>query len=105
MQKATFITTETVHSVTSIISTLGKPIRPPKKKHNTPSVINVENVHFDWFNQYLCKGEHLQSDLDMFQFDFMFVKPHDVHALLCFNVQTEMWFWLQQLLFPEGRHC
>ena len=27
----------------------------------------------------------------------MFVKPHDVPPLLCFNVQTEMRFWLQQL--------
>ena len=64
-----------------------------------PSVIYVENVHFKWFYQYLCSGEHFQSDLDIFQFDFMFVKPHDVPPLLCFNVQTEMRFWLEQLFF------
>ena len=40
-----------------------------------------------------------------FMFDFMFVKPHDVPALLCFNVQTEMRFGVKQLLFPEGRRC
>ena len=57
-----------------------------------PSVIYVENVHFDWFNQYVCSVEHFQSDLDIFQFDFMFMKPHDVPPLLCLNVQTEMRF-------------
>ena len=36
----------------------------------------------------------------------MFVKPHDVPLLLCFNVQAEMRFWLEQLLFAEGmRHA
>ena len=35
----------------------------------------------------------------------MFVKPHHVSPLLCFNVQTEMIFWVEQLLFPEGRRC
>ena len=59
----------------------------------------MENVTFDWFNQYFCTGEHFQSDLDIFQFDFMFVKPHDVPPLLCFNVQTEMRFGVDQLLF------
>ena len=59
----------------------------------------MENVTFDWFNQYFCTGEHFQSDLDIFQFDFMFVKPHDVPPLLCFNVQTEMRFGVEQLLF------
>ena len=24
----------------------------------------MENVHFDWFNQYLCTGEHLRLDLE-----------------------------------------
>ena len=60
---------------------------------------------FDWFKQYLCTGEHSQSDLDIFQFDFMFVKPHDVPPLLCFNVQTEIRFGVEQLPFPEGRRC
>ena len=58
----------------------------------------MENVHFDWFNQYLCTGENFQSDLDIFQFDFMFMKPRDVPPLLCLNVQTDMRFLLQQLL-------
>ena len=30
---------------------------------------------------------------------FMFVKPHDVPPLLCFNVQTEMKFSAEQILF------
>ena len=29
----------------------------------------------------------------------MFLKPHDVTPLLGFNVQTEMRFWVEQLLF------
>ena len=61
------------------------------------------NVHFDWFDQYLCTGEHLQSDLDLFQFDFMFVKPHEVPPLLYANMQTEMRFGVEQLLFQSGR--
>ena len=56
-------------------------------------------------NQYLCIGEHLQSDLDIFQLDFMSVKPHDVPPLLSANVQTEIRFGVEQLLFPEGRRC
>ena len=35
----------------------------------------------------------------------MFVKPHHVPPLLCFNVQTEMRFRLKQLVFPKGRRC
>ena len=46
------------------------------------------DVHFEWFNHYWCTGEHFKSDLDIFQFDFMLVKPHDVPPLLCFNVRT-----------------
>ena len=64
------------------------------------------NVPFDLFNQYLCIGEHFQSDLDIFQFDFMSVNPYDVPPLLCVNVHTEMRFRLKQPLpFPEGRRC
>ena len=46
----------------------------------------MKNVHFDWFNHYLCTGEHFQSNLDIFQFDFMFVKPKmcpHCFALMC----------------------
>ena len=32
-----------------------------------PPLIYVENVHFDLFNQYLCTGDHIQSDLDIYQ--------------------------------------
>ena len=67
--------------------------------------MTVENVHFDWFNQYSCTGEHFQLDLDIFQFNFRLVKPHDVSPLLCVNVQTEMWVRLKQLLFQEGSRC
>ena len=35
----------------------------------------------------------------------MVVKPHDVPPLLCFNVQTEMRFGVEQLMFLEGRRC
>ena len=31
-------------------------------------------------------------DLDVFRFDFMFVRPRDVPLICCFNVQTEMKF-------------
>ena len=79
--------------------TLGNPFAYPGINITHLSVIYVENVHFDWFKQYLYTGEHFQSDLDIFQFDFMFVKPHDVPPLLCFNVQTEMRFGVEQLLF------
>ena len=56
-----------------------------RKTLRTPSVIYVENVHFDWFNEYLHTREHFQSDLNIFQFDIMFVKPHDVPPLHCLN--------------------
>ena len=78
--------------------TLGDPFAYPGINITRPFSYLRGNVHFDWFNQYLCTGEHFQSDLDIFQFDFMFVKPHDVTPLLCFNVQTEMRFWVEQLL-------
>ena len=35
----------------------------------------------------------------------MFVKPHDVPPLFCFDVQTDMCFLLLQLMSPEGRRC
>ena len=72
--------------------TLGETIR-------TTSGIYVESVHLDWFIRCLCTGKHLQSDLDIFRFDFMFVKPPNVPPLFCSNDQTDMIFWLQQLLF------
>ena len=31
--------------------------------------------------------------------------PHDVPPLLCFNVQTKRIFWVEKLLFPDGRRC
>ena len=74
-------------------NTLGKPFAHVRKTWHSPSDIYVENVHFDWFNQYLCTGEHFQSDLDIFRFDFMFMKPHYVPPLLCFNVQTDIFFF------------
>ena len=69
--------------------------------HSPPFGIYVENIHFDWFNRCLCTGHHFQSDLDIFRFDFMFTKPHDVPSMFCFNVQTDMRFLLQQLLAPN----
>ena len=36
---------------------------------------------------------------------FYVCETHNVLPLLCFNVQTEMRFWVEQLLFPEGRRC
>ena len=35
----------------------------------------------------------------------MFVNPHDVPPLFCFDVQTDMCFLLLQLMSPEGRRC
>ena len=37
-------------------------------------------------------GEHFLLDLDIFQLDFMFVKPCDVPPMFCFNMQTDMKF-------------
>ena len=71
------------------------------KTKRTPSDIYVENVRFDWFNQYFCTGEHP----DIFLFDFMFVKSHDVPRLFCFNVQNDITLLLEQLLFPGGSRC
>ena len=45
----------------------------------------------------------MQSDLDIFQFDFMSVKPHDVAPLLRAKVQTEMRLWSRTAPVPEGR--
>ena len=50
---------------------------------------------------------------DLMKFDFMSVKPHDVHPMFCFNMQTDMRSLLQQLqefnflqrLPSEGRSC
>ena len=48
----------------------------------TPSDIYVKNVYFDWFNQKLCFGEHFQSNIEIFRFHFLFVKPQDMPKLL-----------------------
>ena len=80
-----------------IYAMLGTPFANPGKIHSaSPSDIYVENVHFDWFNQYLCAGRHFQSNLDIFQFNFMFVKSHDVPPLFCVNVENDMRFLWQQ---------
>ena len=75
--------------------TQGNPFAHVGKNISYPFWYYVQNVHFDWYNQYLYTGEHFQSDLDIFRFDFMFVKPNDMPLLFCFNVQTEMKFLLQ----------
>ena len=62
----------------------------------------MQNVYFDWFNQYLCTGEHFQSSLDIFQFNIMVVKPHDVPPLLCVKVQTELRFCLKRSCFKRN---
>ena len=86
-------------------NTQGNPFAYPGINITRPFVYLRGKCSFDWFNQWLCSGEHLQSDLDMFQFDFMFVKPHQVPPLHYANVLTEMRFGVEQLLFPEGRRC
>ena len=86
-------------------NTPGNPFAYPGINITRPFSYLRGNVHFDWFNQYLCTGEQFQLDLDIFQCGFMFVKPHNVPPLLFVNVQTEMRFRLKQLLFPEGRRC
>ena len=78
--------------------TLGNPFAYSGITITRPFCCLRGNVHFDWFVQYLCTREHFQSDLDIFQFHFMFVKPRDVPPLLCVNVQTEMRFRLKQLI-------
>ena len=47
-------------------------------------------LSFDWFNWYLCTGEHVQSDLDIFRFDFMLMKPLDVPPHFTLTCQL-MW--------------
>ena len=32
---------------------------------------------------------YFQSDLDIFQFDFMIMKPRDMPPMFCFNVETD----------------
>ena len=75
----------------------GQPIRLPWDKHNAPLLLFTWKMFIlmEWSNQYLCTGEHFQWGLDISQFDFMFVKPHDVLPLLCFDVQNEMRFWVE----------
>ena len=52
--------------------------------------------------QYLCTGEHFESDLDILRFNLMVVKPYYVPSLLCFNVQTDVRFWLRQLPYHNA---
>ena len=86
--------------------TLGDPFAHLGKKNITrPFWYLRGNVHFGWFNQYLCTGEHFQSDLYIFRFDFMFVKLHDMPPLFCFNVKTGIRFLLQQLLKSNLLQC
>ena len=73
------------------LPTLGKTQRPM-------SDICVVNVHSDWFNRYVCTGDHFQSDLDMLRFDFMVVKPCYMPPLFCFNVQADMICLLHHIL-------
>ena len=47
----------------------------------------------------------MQSDLDIFQFDFMSVKPRDVAPLLRAKVQTEMRLWSWAALFTTPTLC
>ena len=82
--------------------TLGNPFAYPGINIKRPFCYLRGNVHFGWFNQYLCTWEHFQSDLDKFQFDFMFVKPHDVPPLLCFKVQTLMRFFSRTAPVSRG---
>ena len=63
-----------------------------------PFGIYVENVHFDWFNWCLCTRKHFQLDVDIFRFNLIFTESHDVPPMLCFNMQTDMKFLLQQFL-------
>ena len=60
--------------------TLGNPFAHPGKNITHPFCYLLGKCSFCLINQYLCTGEHLQSDLNIFQFDFMFVKQHDVSA-------------------------
>ena len=68
--------------------TQGNPIAHPGKNIPPPSLIYVENVHFDLFNQFLCTGEHFQSDLDIFQFEFMFW--NHTMCLRCFALTCKL---------------
>ena len=54
----------------------------------TPSDIYVENVHFEWLNQYLYTGQHFQADLDIFRFDLC-LRNHSMF-LHCFALTCKL---------------
>ena len=70
------------------VTHLGKIQRPP-------SDVILKNFHFDWFNRYVYTWEHFQSDIHIFRFDFIFVKPRIVPPMFCFNVKTTRDFYLK----------
>ena len=61
------------------------------------------------FQTMLLVGGHFQSNIDIFASilcSWNVKAKRDVPPLFCFNVQTNMrFFLLQQLLSPEGRCC
>ena len=65
--------------------------------------LSLDCVHAAWVTHSPSLYKHnaplLLLTWQMFiSTDFMFVKPHDVPPLLCFYVQTEMRFGVEQLL-------
>ena len=68
--------------------TPGNPFAYPVINVTHPFCYLSGNVHFDWFNQYLCTGEHFQSDLDIFQFDFVFL--NHTMCLRCFALTCKL---------------
>ena len=59
----------------SNITTLGNPFAYWDKR-NAPLLLFTVKMFIT--TGLTSTGEHLQSDLDIFQFDFMFVKPYDL---------------------------
>ena len=76
-----------------------EPFQLPWDKHNVLLFTWKTFISTDLTNIYVLESI-CSRNLHIFQCDFIFVKPHDV---LCVNVQTEMRFGVEQLLFPEGR--
>ena len=89
---------------------LGPPVRKSAftlGKNTTDTFLyNLGKCSFYWFNRYLCTGEHSQSDLEIFWFDFMFVKPCDLPPMFCFTCKmTRDFYYNIPCLQREGRRC
>ena len=74
-------------------------------RHHVFELINTpyqRNLQICWPDLNIVSLTHWRIYVSV---NYMLVKPPDVLPLLCFNVQTEMRFWVEQFLFPENMRC